>query len=123
MLLEVMGPVAPGDGAMLMPTADMDASLGYGEEGPSAGVAMDVFHVLVAVIAQGSVVVVGEEPDELIGAVLGRSKEPQGRAPCLCVAQVSLSGLAIGDQSGDCLGQGERSCCWRAVMLRISSAW
>jgi len=40
---------------------------------------MDVFHALVAVIAQGSIVVVGEEPDELIGAVLCRSKQPQGR--------------------------------------------
>ena len=54
----------------------MDAPLGYGGEGLSVGVAMDVFHALVAVVAQGSVVVVGEEPDELIGAVLCRSKEP-----------------------------------------------
>src|SRR5512132_935489 len=90
---------------MLMRVAAMNASLGSGGEGLSAGVAMDVFHALVAVVAQGSIVVVGEGPDELIGAVLCRSKQPQGRAPCLCVAQVSLSGLAIGDQGGDCLGQ------------------
>src|SRR5215211_2192519 len=91
---------------MLMRVAAMDASLGSGGEGLSVGVAMDVFHALVAVVAQGSVVVVGEEPDELIGAVLCRGKEPQGRAPCLCVAQVSLSGLTVGDQGGDGLGQG-----------------
>src|SRR4029453_7899852 len=67
--------------------------------GTVVDVAMDVFHALVAVIAQGSIVVVGEEPDEYIGAVLCRSKQPQGRAPCLCVTKVSLSGLVIGDQS------------------------
>ena len=55
--------------------------LGLWREGLSVGVAMDVFHALVAVVAQGSVIVVGEEPDELIGTILGRSKEPQGRAP------------------------------------------
>ena len=44
--------------------------MGYGGEGLSVGVAMDVFHALVTVVAQGSVVVVGEEPDELIGVVL-----------------------------------------------------
>ena len=46
---------------------------------------MDVLHTLVAVVAQGPIVVVGEEPNQLVGAVLGRGEQPQGRAPALAL--------------------------------------
>lgn len=100
-----------------------DGSLGvHGRGGLSVGAAIDVLDALVAVVAQGPIVVVGEEPDQLVGAVLGRSEQPQGRAPslalpkCRCLASRSETTAAI------VLARMER-CCWRReVMLRTSSA-
>jgi hypothetical protein len=39
----------------------------HGGNGLSVGAGMDVLHALVAVVAQGSIVVVGEEPNQLVG--------------------------------------------------------
>jgi hypothetical protein len=44
-----------------------------GGGGLSVGAAIDVLDALVAVVAQGPI---GEEPNQLVGAVLGRSKQP-----------------------------------------------
>ena len=53
-----------------------EGSLGHCGGGLSVGAGMDVLDALVAVVAQGPIVVVGEEPNQLVGAVLGRSKQP-----------------------------------------------
>jgi hypothetical protein len=38
---------------------------------PSFEVPRDVFHIVVAVVAHGQVVVVGQQPHQSVGAVLG----------------------------------------------------
>ena len=91
--------------------------------GLSVGVAMDVFHAFVAVVAQGSIVVVGEESNQLIGAVLGRGNEPQGRAPALALPKYHCLACRSATTAASVLARADRSCCRREADAVASQEW
>src|SRR5215213_9588372 len=68
------------------------------------GIPLDVGHAMVAVVAQGRIVVVGQQLDEMVGAVPGRGNHPEGGAARPGVVQEALLGVGVGDQGSNGLG-------------------
>ena len=68
------------------------------------GIPLDVGHAMVAVVAQGRIVVVGQQLDEMVGAVPGRGNQPEGGAARPGVVQEALVGVWVGDQGSNDLG-------------------
>jgi hypothetical protein len=61
------------------------------------GFPLDVGHAMVAVVAQGRIVVVGQQLDQVVGAVPGPGNHPEGGATRLGVVQEALLGCRVGD--------------------------
>ena len=76
---------------------------------------------MVAVVAQGRIAVVGQQLDQLVGAVPGPSDQPEGGAACAGVVQEPLLGCRSATKTATALATMERSCCNRDTMRRISS--
>jgi hypothetical protein len=56
----------------------------------SAVIPVNVGHALFAVVAQGRIVVVGQQPDQVIGTVPGWGNQPEGGAAGTGIVQDSL---------------------------------
>jgi hypothetical protein len=90
---------------------------------PSADVPMDIFHTVVAVVGHRHVVVIGKQPYQSVGAVLGRGKDPEGEPPALALLKKrSLAGRSA-TSTAIALARMDRSSCMRDAMRRVSSAW